>query len=158
MFSLRCHNHSDVKKIKFSLYSRYYTDACNEWRSPSPRLSAWATQLRKTSQRWRAVGDTCPVHMSNFSGLQARGAWFWFLHHNQFLDVIITFFNYNIKKLIMMQKLESRTAGLKPTKIRHVDRVIVSDLTGPGIETQTFRTDSVCLTTELTKLEKVLSL
>ena len=40
-----------------------------------------------------------------------------------------------------MHKLEPRTVGLKPTKIGHVDRVIVSDLTGPGIELQTYRTD-----------------
>ena len=33
------------KKIKSSLYLRYDTEACNEWRSPSPPLSAWATQL-----------------------------------------------------------------------------------------------------------------
>ena len=44
--------------IKSLLYSRYYTEACNEWRDPSPRLSAWTTRLQKTSQRWRAVGDT----------------------------------------------------------------------------------------------------
>ena len=31
----------------------------------------------------------------------------------------------NIKKLIMMQKLEPRTVGLKPTKIGYVDIVIV---------------------------------
>ena len=31
----------------------------------------------------------------------------------------------NIKKLIMMQKLEPRTVGQKPTKIGYVDRVIV---------------------------------
>ena len=31
----------------------------------------------------------------------------------------------NIKKLIMMQKVEPRTVGLKPIKIRLVDRVIV---------------------------------
>ena len=33
-------------KIK-SLYSRYYAEACNEWWGPSPRLSAWTTQLRR---------------------------------------------------------------------------------------------------------------
>ena len=27
-------------QIKSSLYSRYYAEACNEWRGPSPRLSA----------------------------------------------------------------------------------------------------------------------
>ena len=45
-------------KIKSSLYSRYYTQARNEWRGPLPRLSAW--EFWKTSQRWRAVGDTVP--------------------------------------------------------------------------------------------------
>ena len=71
-------------KIKSSLYSPYYAEACNEWRGPSPRLSAWATQLRKNvatvASRWR--------HCVN--------------------------------------------------------------LTGPGIEPQTSRTDSVRLATELT--------
>ena len=33
-------------KIKSLLYSRHYTEVCIEWRSPSPRLSAWTTQLR----------------------------------------------------------------------------------------------------------------
>ena len=33
---------------KSSLYSsRYYAEACNEWRGPSLRLSAWVIQLRK---------------------------------------------------------------------------------------------------------------
>ena len=30
-------------KIESSLCSRYYAEACNEWRGPSPRLSVWAT-------------------------------------------------------------------------------------------------------------------
>ena len=34
-------------KIKSSLYSPYYAEACNELRGPSPRLSAWAAQLRR---------------------------------------------------------------------------------------------------------------
>ena len=33
--------------MKPSLYSRYYTESCNEWRDPSPRLSAWTTHLRR---------------------------------------------------------------------------------------------------------------
>ena len=36
---------------------------------------------------------------------------------HQFFDV----YTYCIKKLIMIQKLELRTAGLKPAKIGHVD-------------------------------------
>ena len=35
--------------------------------------------------------------------------------------------NYDIKKLIMMQKLEPRTAGLKPNKIGYVDWVIAEE-------------------------------
>ena len=34
-------------KHKSSLYSRYYAEACNEWRGPSPRFSAWVTQLQR---------------------------------------------------------------------------------------------------------------
>ena len=29
-------------------YSRYYTEAFNKWWDPSPRLRAWATQLRRS--------------------------------------------------------------------------------------------------------------
>ena len=32
---------------KYSLYSRYYAEECNEWRGPSQRLSTCATQLRR---------------------------------------------------------------------------------------------------------------
>ena len=49
------------KKIKSSLYSPYYAEACNELRGPSPRLSAWATQLRRNvatvASRWRHCAD-----------------------------------------------------------------------------------------------------
>ena len=48
------------KKIK-SLYSRYCAEACNKWRGPSPRLSAWTTQLRRNAAamagRWRHCDD-----------------------------------------------------------------------------------------------------
>ena len=48
-------------QIKSSLYSRYYAKACNELRGPSPRLSAWATQLRRNvatmANRWRHCVD-----------------------------------------------------------------------------------------------------
>ena len=43
-------------KIKSSLYSRCYAKACNEWRGPSPRLSAWATEFLRNiaavASRW----------------------------------------------------------------------------------------------------------
>ena len=76
-------------KIKSSFYSRYYAEACNELRGPSPRLSAWATQLRR-----------------NVAAVASR----W----------------------------------------RHC-----ADLTGPGIEPQTSRTESVRLTTELTAIDSL---
>ena len=48
-------------QIKSSLYSPYYAEACNELRNPSPRLSAWATQLRRNvatvASRWRYCVD-----------------------------------------------------------------------------------------------------
>ena len=48
-------------KIKSSLYSPYYAEACNELRGPSPRLSAWATQLRRNvatvASHWRHCAD-----------------------------------------------------------------------------------------------------
>ena len=51
-------------QIKSSLYSPYYAEACNELRGPSPRLSAWATQLRRNvatvASRWR--------HCANLTG------------------------------------------------------------------------------------------
>ena len=45
-----------TEETQTSLYSRYYAEACNEWRGPSPLLSAWATQLRRNfttvASRW----------------------------------------------------------------------------------------------------------
>ena len=47
----------NLSEIKSSSYSRYYAEACNEQRGPSPRLSAWATQLQRNdaavASRWR---------------------------------------------------------------------------------------------------------
>ena len=48
-------------QIKSSLYSRYYAEPCNELRGPSPRLSTWATQLRRNvaavANRWQHCAD-----------------------------------------------------------------------------------------------------
>ena len=48
-------------KIISSFYSRYYAEACNELRGPSPRLSAWATELRRNvaavASRWQHCAD-----------------------------------------------------------------------------------------------------
>ena len=38
---------------------------------------------------------------------------------------IVFCFNYDVKKLVMIQKLEPRTAALKSAKIGHVEGVIV---------------------------------
>ena len=44
-------------KIKPSLYSLYYDQACDKWRGPSPRLNGWATVLRRNvaavASHWR---------------------------------------------------------------------------------------------------------
>ena len=42
---------------KASLHSRHSAKACNEWRGPFLPFSARATQLQRTSQRWRVDGD-----------------------------------------------------------------------------------------------------
>ena len=48
-------------KIKSSLYSPYYAEACDELRDPSPLLSAWAAQLRRNvaavASQWRHCAD-----------------------------------------------------------------------------------------------------
>ena len=61
-----------------------------------------------------------PVHMSNF-------ARFWSAVRVSSLSCVIINFltDYDRKKLIMMQKLESTTVGLKPARFVHVDWVIV---------------------------------
>ena len=52
---------SDRDQIKSSLYSWYYAEACNESPDPSPRFSAWATQLRRNvvavASRWQHCAD-----------------------------------------------------------------------------------------------------
>ena len=54
-------NNEGPIKIKSSLYSPYYAEACNELRCSSPRLSARATQLRRivatVASRWRHCVD-----------------------------------------------------------------------------------------------------
>ena len=61
MYRYNAYTKSKFKKIKSSLYSSYYAEACNELRGPSPRLSAWATQLRRNvatvASRWRHCAD-----------------------------------------------------------------------------------------------------
>ena len=55
------YSNNAVQKIKSSLYSPYYAQACNEWRNPPPRRTAWATQLRTNvatvASRWRHCDD-----------------------------------------------------------------------------------------------------
>ena len=45
--------------------------------------------------------------------------------YNQFFDVTVLKSDYDIKKLIMMQQLEPRAVGLRPTKTARVDRQIM---------------------------------
>ena len=44
--------------IKSSSYSRYYTEACNEWRVHLRGFAPEQHSCEETSQQWRAVGDT----------------------------------------------------------------------------------------------------
>ena len=37
-----------MMRLEPSPYSRYYTEACNKLQDRSPRLSAWATQKRRS--------------------------------------------------------------------------------------------------------------
>ena len=59
-FSFRDHGWQS-NKIKSSLYSPHYAEACNELRGPSPRLSAWGTLLQRNvvtvASRWRHCVD-----------------------------------------------------------------------------------------------------
>ena len=52
---------SNQNQIKSSLYSSYYAEGRNELRGPSPRLSAWATHLRRNvatvASRWRRCAE-----------------------------------------------------------------------------------------------------
>ena len=58
----KCHE----KIIKSSLYSRYYAEACNEWRVHLRGLVPGQHSSEETSQRWRVVSDT----MSDLTGIE----------------------------------------------------------------------------------------
>ena len=44
-------------RLKPSLYSRYYAEACNKWRVLLCDLAPGQNSFKEASQRWRAVGD-----------------------------------------------------------------------------------------------------
>ena len=83
-------------KIKSSLYSRYYTEARNEWRGPSPWLSACATQVRCSSggqrmcdtgsvqQRWAAGSTVFDLNGVETEPKTSRAACDVFLLHVKF--------------------------------------------------------------------------
>ena len=57
--SLRDASGQEVSEnTKPSLYSRHYSEACNEWQDPSRGLEPGQHSFEETSQRWRAVGYT----------------------------------------------------------------------------------------------------
>ena len=47
--------------MKSALHSRYFDEACNERWDPSPRLSAWSTQLRRNIAAVASRADTVPI-------------------------------------------------------------------------------------------------
>ena len=58
VFPKRAHKPS---KSNRSLHSPYFAQACNEWRDPSPRLSAWATQLPRNIAAAVSPWRHCPI-------------------------------------------------------------------------------------------------
>ena len=60
------------------MYLRYCAEACNEWRAPSPWLSAWTTQFRR---KIAAVASLCPIWRAQESNLRSFAplAMFFFL-------------------------------------------------------------------------------
>ena len=50
-----------IPKFRSSLCSRYYAEACKEWRGPSPRLSAWTTRKRPSDVEPLAKLSRCPI-------------------------------------------------------------------------------------------------
>ena len=62
---------TNQKKMKSSLYSPNYAEAYDEFRGPSPRLSAWATQLRRNvaavASRWRRYADLTGLYCAIYN-------------------------------------------------------------------------------------------
>ena len=50
---------------------------------------------------------------------------------NQFFNVIVINYDYDIKNLIIMLKIAPRNVGVKSTKSKHADRVIVIHFRSP---------------------------
>ena len=147
---------NQIKKIKSSLYSPYYAEARNELRGPFPRLGAWATQLRRNvatvAGRWRHCVDltgpgiepqtsrtdsarfatelTAGIKSSLYSPLYAEAC-------NELRG--------SSPRLSAWATQLRRSVATVASRWRHC-----ADLTGPGIEPQTSRTESVRFATELT--------
>ena len=119
------------KKIKSSLYSRYYTEACNQGRDTSPRLSAWATQKRHSG------GEPLPtVNQSTTPHVQLRWACCCGLSPSQ-----LNFnFPITIKFIIQKSVYDIKPTATSPHQRGQKAHIIwtrgqgVSDLSGPGIE------------------------
>ena len=60
------------------------------------------THLKNIYQFLPSLLHNYPVHIFNLSGPKAMG----FLHHKQTFDVLITFFNYDLKSVIMTKQAQ----------------------------------------------------
>ena len=95
--------------VKFLLYSRYYAEACNEWRGPSPRLSAWATQLRRNIA---AVATQCPIRPARESNPKPTALLAMCITTTSFGD------NVKSRKNAICKNLRSN-GDIEPTAIKH---------------------------------------
>ena len=83
-------------KSKSSLYSPYYAKVCNELRDPSPRLSAWATQLRKSVATVASRASIWLVRESNPRPPTLSNWANFFIEINEFLRTYAMTRHYNV--------------------------------------------------------------
>ena len=117
---------------------------------PFPQLNE-SPITKEKSQRWQVVGDTftqstCPILVGFRPAVPGSS----FCVIINFLMSWLKKSDYDLKRLIMTQKLEPGIAGLKPTRTGRVDRVLF-DLTALAMEPHTCHSDSDVLKTSYMK-------
>ena len=59
-------------QINSSLYLRYYTEVCNKWHGPIPRLGAWAIQLHRNVTAMASCWQHCVCADMTSSGIKPQ--------------------------------------------------------------------------------------
>ena len=137
-------------QIKSSLYSPHYAEACNESRGPSPRLSAWASQLRRNvatvASRWRHCVDltgpgiepqTSRTDSVRLATELTAGQIKYSLYSPYYAEACNELRGPSPRLSAWATQLRRNVATVA-NRWRHC-----ADLTSPGIEPLTSRTDSV---------------